>query len=89
LAKEAQSYVNAGAQAKILKRISLFLTENERKIIARGKNAKSKTSAKNASPKDYAEATALESLFGYLELKNDQKRINELVRIILYEVGAV
>ena len=55
------------------------LTEEEQGIYRRGKNAKSYTTAKNASVKDYHIATGFETLIGWLYLKGDMERIYELV----------
>ena len=55
-----------------------FLTEEERAVLKRGRNAKSNTRAKNASAADYRRATGVEALYGYLFLKGDMERIFEL-----------
>lgn len=39
---------------------------------------------KNGTVADYHSATGLESLFGYLYLKNEKERISELFDIILH-----
>lgn len=44
------------------------LTEEEGSVYKRGRNAKSYTSAKNASISDYRRATGFEALMGYLYL---------------------
>ena len=60
-------------------------TEEEEKVYKRGRNAKSATSAKNASIGDYRRATGFEAVMGYLYLKGDYSRMIDLVRIGLEE----
>ena len=57
------------------------LTEEEKAVYHRGRNAKSYTSAKNASIADYRKATGLEALFGYLYLQGEMDRLLMLVRL--------
>lgn len=73
-------YVSAKAQAKMLDVINSLLTDEEQDILRRGRNSKPHTKAKNASSADYMKATALETLIGYLYLKNDMERIFELIK---------
>ena len=47
----------------------------------RGRNAKSYTSAKNASVIDYRIATGFEALMGFLYLMGRNERMLELVKI--------
>jgi len=61
------------------------LTEEELGIYKRGRNAKSFTSAKNASITEYRTATGLEALIGYLYLTDQFPRILELVKLGLDE----
>lgn len=82
LHKSAIQQVNAQAQAQALQRILPLLTEEEEAILRRGQNAQSKHAApKNQSPVDYAMATGLEALFGYLYLVGDAGRLVELFDI--------
>ncbi len=53
----------------------------------RGRNAKSYTSAKNASITDYRKATGLEALCGYLYLNGQMERVLELVSIGLHKLN--
>ena len=62
------------------------LTEDEEAVYRRGRNAKSYTTAKNASVADYRRATGFEALMGYLYLKGDYKRMIDLIRAGLGEV---
>ena len=54
------------------------LTEEEETVYRHGRNAKPKTVPKSATVAEYAHATALEALFGWLYLKQRYDRINEL-----------
>ncbi len=72
--------VKAGAQAALMRVLEPILTEEERDIYHHGRNAKSASSAKNASITDYRIATGFEALLGYLYLKHDMKRALHLVK---------
>ena len=50
-------------------------------VYKRGRNAKSATTAKNASIRDYRTATGLEALVGYLYLDNQMERALKLVKL--------
>ena len=75
-------FVNANYQAEAAKAISEFLTEEEKTILKRGRNANPGTKAKNASIEDYRLASGLETLMGYIYLKQDFSRLEELLQMI-------
>lgn len=80
---ETVKYVKAQAQAKMIEALlekKGFLTDEEVDIYKRGRNAKSYTSAKNASIHDYRKATGFEALVGYLYLSGRQERLIEIVK---------
>ncbi len=79
--KKTSNLVKASAQARLYKDIKDELTANETTIFKRGRNAKSKTYAKNASKSNYRIATGFEALIGYLYLTNDFSRILKLIKI--------
>lgn len=83
LHKASISFVSAHAQSDILDEIENSLTEEELNIVRRGRNAHSNTIPKNASIADYKKATAFEALIGYLFLKNDIKRLEEIIKLTL------
>lgn len=83
LNKKARLIVNAGNQAKLYLLLEEYLTEEEMTVMKRGRNAKSFTKAKNQSVTDYRHATGVEALFGYLYLKGNIDRINELFHICI------
>ena len=77
--RAAVQEVNATAQAAFARAILPLLTEAESDVFRRGRNAHAHHQApKAASVSDYAAATGLESLLGYLYLTGNFTRINEL-----------
>ena len=79
LHKDTIALVNAGTQARIIEALEEELTEEERDVFKRGRNAKPQSSAKNASLADYKKATGFEALMGYLYLKGQRERLFDLV----------
>lgn len=72
--------VSAVSQAKELICLLPLLTDEEADIVRRGRNAHPRHSApKSASTADYAGATGLEALLGYLYLTGQSGRIRELL----------
>ena len=69
----------AKAQAETAKRIENSLTEDERFIYKKGKNATVGSVPKNADLMTYKLATAFESLVGYLYLSGNDKRLEEIL----------
>ena len=80
---EAIKYVKAQSQAQALKKIEVNLTEKEKEIVRRGRNTENHHVAKNASVQEYMYSTAFEALIGHLYLTNQEKRIKELVEMII------
>ena len=83
LHKATVSYVKAPAQARATERLLPLLTEEEKTVFQRGRNAKVNSIPQNASRSDYMRATALEALFGYLYLNGRRERLNELFDLIM------
>lgn len=81
--KETISFVCATAQANSARVIFDHLTDDEHAIFKRGRNSSPKTVPKSTTREDYALATALEALFGYLFLRQEMERINELYDLIV------
>lgn len=79
--KQASSLVKAEAQSIMIGVLEPLLTSDEEAVYKRGRNAKSYTSAKNASITDYRRATGFEALVGYLYLTEQFDRLVELVKI--------
>jgi len=77
--------VKAPAQAERAERILPLLTEEELAVFKRGRNANVHTIPHNASRADYLKATALECLIGWLYLRGEKGRINELFTVMMEE----
>lgn len=76
---ETIKYVKAKAQAETLTKIYDFLTDEEKDIVRRGRNADAHHLPKNAELADYKHATALEALIGYLYLTKQDERLQEIL----------
>ncbi|NLK74936.1 MAG: ribonuclease III [Clostridiales bacterium] len=83
LHKRVSKLVQASAQADLYFSIKDQLTEEEMSVFRRGRNAKSVTSAKNASIGEYRIATGVEALIGYLYLCDQTDRLLELLKPII------
>ena len=81
LHKHTSCMVKAETQARMIELLEEHLSQEEADIYRRGRNAKSYTTAKNASVADYRKATGFEAVMGYLYLKDDIKRAIELVKL--------
>lgn len=76
---ESIKYVKARAQAETLNRIYDELTDKEKDIVRRGRNAENHHLPKNANVQDYMYATAFEALIGYLYLTKQNDRLKEIL----------
>lgn len=87
LQNKVTKYVSAKGQSKIINYLinNNYLNEDELTEVKRGRNSKVYSHPKNTDIVTYKWATALECLFGYLYLKNEKDRIEELINIILGE----
>ena len=85
--KESASLVKAGTQMEFLLAIEDELTEEEKSVYRRGRNAKSVTMAKHATMKEYRMATGFEALIGYLYLQGRLERLAELLGLGLDRLG--
>lgn len=87
LHRMSSSLVKASAQAELAMALLPELTEEEKRVYKRGRNAKASTTAKNATVSDYRVATGLEALMGYLYLTGQSKRMIALIRQGLNKTG--
>ena len=78
---ESIKYVKAKAQADILKEIMDKLTDDEKEIVRRARNAENHHLPKNAEPEDYMYSTAFEGLIGYLYLCKKDERLKEILEM--------
>lgn len=76
---KAIGYVKAKAQAERLKNIYDKLTDEEKDIVRRGRNAENHHLPKNANVQDYMYSTAFEALIGYLYLTKQNARLKEIL----------
>lgn len=74
-------YVSAKAQSQILHELveQEVLTDQELDVVRRGRNVKTGTVPKNTDIMVYRQSTALEALIGYLYLKEEWGRLEELM----------
>ena len=80
---ESIKYVKAKAQADTLKRIDEFLTEEEKDIVRRARNAENHHLPKNANQADYMYSTAFEGLIGFLYLTKKDERLKEILKMCM------
>ena len=81
LQKKTRGIVKAQTQARMIELLEKDLTELEADVYRRGRNAKSPTTAKNASVGDYRKATGFEALMGYLYLTDQMDRMMKLIKL--------
>ena len=86
LNSEARKFVTAIEQSKAYLKIADVLSEEEADIFKRGKNSSHLNIPKSASPLEYKNATGFEAVFGYLHLKRDEARINELFSVAYSDI---
>ncbi len=85
--QKASRLVKAPTQSKMMDVIEPLLSEEELQVYKRGRNAHSATTAKNATVGEYRRATGFEAVMGYLYLKEDWKRMIDLVKIGIKDGG--
>ena len=73
--------VKAHSKEENLKKIYDMLTDEEKDIVRRGRNAKNHHVPKNSNVQEYSYATAFEALIGYLYLTKKNKRLKEILKI--------
>ncbi len=78
LHRDSVALVKAPAQAKLMQAILPHLTEREQGYYRRGKNAHTHAAPGAATPREYAMATGLETLFGALWLYGEKDRLQQL-----------
>ena len=78
-------FVNASAQAAAAEKILPVLSEQERAVFKRGRNANVNSVPHHSTIAEYHFATGLETLFGWLYLSGERQRIEELFRLCIGE----
>lgn len=81
LHRMAVSYVNASCQAEIIHAWEPNLTDEEKDVVRRGRNAKGGTTH-SGDVVDYRYSTGMEALIGHLYLSGQRERLTELLNTI-------
>ena len=84
LNKEADALVSAKAQVVALEKLLPVFTDEEMAVFKRGKNIHTNSVPKSVTQLQYRKATGLEAVFGYLCLKNDNERMEELIDLAYF-----
>lgn len=87
LHKESIKYVSAKGQSHTIDDILDMLTEEEKSIYKRGRNTNIATVSKNVDVVNYKRATGFEALIGYLYVKGNKDRLDELVKICIEKIN--
>ena len=78
--KKSSNLCKAASQAERLNNIFDELTEAEQDVVRRARNAKLGHIAKNSDIETYKKATSFEALIGYLYLKGNFERLNQILK---------
>ena len=87
LQRAAAERVCAHAQSEALARLEELLSEEERAVVRRARNAKQHPPHR-ADPAEYQRATGLEALLGWLCVRGDMARVSELMRAAIAYLDA-
>lgn len=80
LHRKSINYVSAKAQSYTIDNLFDFLSEEEKNVYKRGRNTNIDKVSKNVDIIGYKKATGYEALLGYLYLKFENKRLDEIVK---------
>jgi ribonuclease-3 family protein len=83
LHRDTINMVKATSQARFAEKMLSLLTETELAYYRRGKNSHVHAVPKSATPAEYAKATGVETLFGYLFLSGQKDRANEIFNLVM------
>ena len=83
LHRAAMDYVAAPRQAAMAEKLLPHLTEEEKGVYKRGRNAQPHSHPKGATLQECQTATGLEALFGWLYLNGETARLNALFETML------
>ena len=83
LNRKASNLAKAPSQSRMISALidAEALTEEELAVYKRGRNAKSFSTAKNATVNDYRRATGYEALIGWLYLSGRNRRALEIIKL--------
>ena len=86
LHRDTINMVKATTQARFAEKMLPLLNEQELAHYRRGKNSHVHAVPKSATPAEYAKATGVEALFGYLYLSGQKDRANEIFNIVMEQM---
>ena len=83
LNRKSSNLAKAPSQSRMISALidAEVLTEEELAVYKRGRNAKSFSTAKNATVNDYRRATGYEALIGWLYLSGRNRRALEIIKL--------
>ncbi|MGN0819960.1 MAG: Mini-ribonuclease 3 [Christensenellaceae bacterium] len=76
LNEETSKIVCAVNQARLMEKLLPELTDEEKEVYKRARNAKKPTHAKHSTVSQYNKSTGFEALIGYLYLTGDKERLD-------------
>ena len=77
------AFVSAKAQAEAAERMLPCLSEEEKSVFKRGRNAHANTTPRGSTYEEYHIATGVEALFGHLYLSGKSGRLGELFEMVV------
>lgn len=82
LHQQAITFVSGKSQAAVVRHWmkTNYLTDEEERVVKRGRNAKSGSVPKNTSVQIYRYSTGFEALIGYHYLLDNEERLQQLLR---------
>ncbi len=83
LHQDSIKYVSAKGQSEVIEEMMELLSEEEKMIYKRGRNTNIQNVSKHIDVISYKKATGFEALIGYLYVKKDIKRLEELIHICI------
>ena len=86
LRKISINYVSAENHKKIYEKIQDNFTEEENNIFLRGRNSAPSGHRKNVNRGAYVVSSGIEAVIGYLYLKKDQTRLDEIIALMFKAV---
>ena len=89
LHRDTIKMVKATTQAKFADKMLPLLSEEELAYYRRGKNSHVHAVPKSATPAEYAKATGVEALFGYLFLSGQKARANEIFNLVIGDIHGI
>jgi len=79
LHEKALKMVSATAQASVLKDFEGALTDEELAVMKRGRRTRPRRANRPSTMSEYRNSTGFEALLGYLDLKGEESRLDELM----------